>query len=117
AALLCATLLAGPALAQVIGPAPVLAPKAKAAPKSPAQATPAAPATPAAQARPMVAPPSKAPEPTFDEGTALRIAAAMLSYSAIEVRGGWPTLPATAARLALGANGPEVTLLRERLAM
>ena len=32
------------------------------------------------------------PEPTFDEGTYDRINAAMLSYAAIEVRGGWPTL-------------------------
>ena len=45
-----------------------------------------------------------------------RIAAAMLSYSAIEVRGGWPTLPAN-AKLAPGSRGPEVALLRERLAI
>ena len=60
--------------------------------------------------------PAKAPEPTYDEGTALRIAAAMLSYSALEVRGGWPTLPAN-AKLAPGASGPDVALLRERLVM
>jgi murein L,D-transpeptidase YcbB/YkuD len=60
---------------------------------------------------------SRAPEPTFDEGTARRIAAAMLSYSALEVRGGWPTMPPAVAKLAPGAIGPDVALLRERLAM
>ena len=40
----------------------------------------------------------------------------MLSYSALEVRGGWPTLPAN-AKLAPGARGPEVALLRQRLAI
>ena len=56
------------------------------------------------------------PEPTFDEGTYQRISAAMLSYSAIEVRGGWPS-----CRRASGSrparSGPEVALLRERLAV
>src|SRR6195256_4679665 len=105
AVLLLATSLAGPAFAQAgAGAAPAVRPKppaAQAAPKAPAPAIVAA----------------KAPEPTFDEGTALRIAAAMLSYSAIEVRGGWPVLPASAAKLAPGASGPEVAQLRERLAM
>jgi L,D-transpeptidase YcbB len=101
-------LLAGPAFAQ--GAAP---PKGKAPVPTPASA----PAAPTALATPLVQPPSKAPEPTFDEGTAQRMAAALLSYSAIEVRGGWPTLPASAAKLAPGANGPDVTLLRQRLAM
>ena len=41
----------------------------------------------------------------------------MLSYSTLEVRGGWPTLPADVAKLAPGASGPEVALLRERLAI
>ncbi|MFL6972580.1 MAG: L,D-transpeptidase family protein, partial [Xanthobacteraceae bacterium] len=50
----------------------------------------------------------------MDEGTAQRMAAALLSYSAIEVRGGWPAVPAS-ARLAPGSSGPEVALLRERL--
>jgi murein L,D-transpeptidase YcbB/YkuD len=57
-----------------------------------------------------------APEPAFDEGTSMRIAAAMLSYSAIEVRGGWPTLPAN-AKLTPGVASPEVALLRQRLEM
>src|SRR5262249_25027016 len=60
--------------------------------------------------------PAQALEPTYDEGTAQRISAAMLSYSAIEVRGGWPTLPAN-ANLKPGAVGPDVALLRRRLVM
>src|SRR5215471_9196572 len=82
--------------------------------------SPKAPAAPAAQAPTPAAPvqsvpsPAKAPDPTFDEGTAQRIAAALLSYSAIEVRGGWPTVPAS-PKLALGGSGPEVAVLRERL--
>src|SRR5262245_49295850 len=98
ATLLAAALLTAPAVAQTSQP------KAKAAP--------AAPAGPSQ----TVLSPAKAPEPTYDEGTALRIAAAMLSYSALEVRGGWPTLPAN-AKLAPGASGPDVALLRQRLAM
>jgi len=92
--LLAAALFAAPAVAQT----PL--PKAK-APAGPVQTVP---------------PAAKAPEPTFDEGTALRIASTLLSYSAIQVRGGWPTLPAT-ARLVPGASGPEVALLRQRLTM
>ena len=44
-------------------------------------------------------------EPVFDEGTYQRIKEALLSYSAIQVRGGWPALPAD-AKLAPGASGP-----------
>jgi murein L,D-transpeptidase YcbB/YkuD len=40
----------------------------------------------------------------------------VVAYSAIEVRGGWPTLPAS-AKLAPGASGADVALLRQRLAM
>ena len=54
-------------------------------------------------------------EPTFDERTYDRINAAMLSYAAIEVRGGWPTL--ARVNLAPGASGPEVAKLRARLAV
>ena len=97
AALLLASVVAGPAFAQ--GVIPVAKPKAQ----SPA-------ATPAAHV-------SNAPEPMLDEGTALRIAATMLSYSTIEVRGGWPSLPASVSRLVPGAAGPDVALLRRRLAM
>jgi len=97
ATLIAATLLAVPALAQTK------------APQAPAAKAPAAPAQ-------TVPNPAKAPEPTFDEGTAQRMAAALLSYSALEVRGGWPAVPAS-AKLAPGGSGPEVVLLRERLAM
>ncbi len=55
-------------------------------------------------------------EPVFDEGTYQRIKEALLSYSAIQVRGGWPSLPAD-AKLAPGASGPDVALLRRRLVM
>ena len=94
--LLLATVLAGPAFTQTAATPP----RAKAA-------------QPAAPAKALV---SNSSIPTFDEGTVQRIAAAMLSYSAIEVRGGWPTLPAN-AKLAPGSRGPEVALLRERLAI
>ena len=95
--LLLATVLASPAFAQTAATPP----RAKAA--QPA----------AAPAKALV---SNSSIPTFDEGTVPRIAAAMLSYSAIEVRGGWPTLPAN-AKLASGSRGPEVALLRERLVL
>jgi murein L,D-transpeptidase YcbB/YkuD len=55
------------------------------------------------------------PEPTFDERTYDRINQALLSYAAIEVRGGWPTL--AKATLEPGASGPDVAKLRQRLAI
>ena len=75
-------------------------------------------AAPLPQAKPVkraVASFWTSPEPTFDEGTYDRINEALLSYAAIEVRGGWPTL----AKMALepGAKGPEVAKLRQRLAV
>jgi murein L,D-transpeptidase YcbB/YkuD len=57
---------------------------------------------------------SQSPSSTVDEGTIQRISAAMLSYTALEVQGGWPTLPAN-AKLAPGVKGPDVVLLRRRL--
>lgn len=93
--------IAAPALAQV-GPAP--APKSTGA-RAPGQA-------PAATARV-----SQSPHPTVDEGTVQRIAGAMLSLSALEVRGGWPALPPSVGKLAPGASGPDVALLRARLAI
>lgn len=92
---------------------------------SPALAQPAAPGT-AAQAAPVPQPQAKpvkrgvasfwtSSEPTFDEGTYDRINAAMLSYSAIEVRGGWPMV--AKANLSPGAAGPDVAKLRQRLAI
>jgi L,D-transpeptidase YcbB len=53
-------------------------------------------------------------EPVFDDGTYQRIKQTLLSYSDIQVRGGWPTLPAD-AKLAPGASGPDVALLRKHL--
>ena len=53
-------------------------------------------------------------EPTFDEGTAQRIKDAALSYSDLAVRGGWPTIPAD-AKFAIGVQGPQDELLRQRL--
>src|SRR3954470_1924841 len=54
-------------------------------------------------------------EPTFDEGTYDRINAAMLSYSAIEVRGGWPQI--AKVNLSPGDKGDNVAKLRQRLAI
>jgi murein L,D-transpeptidase YcbB/YkuD len=53
-------------------------------------------------------------DPVFDDGTFLRIKQTLLSYSDIQVRGGWPVLPA-AANLAPGSSGPDVALLRKHL--
>jgi len=73
-------------------------------------------AAPSEAGLPTLAHVSSSPLPTLDEGTAQRMAAAMLAYSALEVRGGWPSLPAN-AKLAPGARGPDVALLRQRLAV
>jgi L,D-transpeptidase YcbB len=54
-------------------------------------------------------------EPTFDEGTYDRINQALLSYSAIEVRGGWPQI--AKVTLEPGASGADVAKLRQRLAI
>ncbi len=91
-------LLAVPAFAQV--PLPKAKGKAR-FPAAPVQTVPTA---------------TSAPEPTYDEGTARRISAAMLSYSALEVRGGWRPVAAS-LQFAPGGSGPEVALLRERLVM
>jgi murein L,D-transpeptidase YcbB/YkuD len=53
-------------------------------------------------------------DPVFDEGTYQRIKEALFSYADIQVRGGWPVLPAD-AKLAPGVSGPAVALLRRRL--
>jgi len=114
------TIMAGSTLAQTAGqPRPPQAVPAK----------PGAPATPAAQAAktpPKPAPIASTPEsrtaaelalgtdPVFDDGTYMRIKQTLLSYAAIQVRGGWPAMPAD-ARLAPGASGPQVALLRKRL--
>jgi murein L,D-transpeptidase YcbB/YkuD len=85
---------------------------ALAAPDAPHK--PATAAKPAAPARPVASFWTSA-EPTFDEHTYDRINAAMLSYSAMEVRGGWPTV--AKVNLEPGASGAEVAKLRARLAV
>ena len=112
--LVAAMLMVAPVLAQT---QPKAQPKPQ--PTTQPQAQPRAPTTvqpPANAGAPVqsVPSPAKAPEPAVDEGTAQRMAAALLSYSAIEVRGGWPTVPAS-AKLAPGGSAPEVAVLRERL--
>jgi murein L,D-transpeptidase YcbB/YkuD len=53
-------------------------------------------------------------DPVFDDGTFLRIKQTLLSYSDIQVRGGWPALPAD-AKLEPGASGADVATLRQHL--
>jgi len=57
------------------------------------------------------------PDPTYDEGTIDRLAAALRLYTAIEARGGWPSVPATLTKLMPGASSPDVAVLRQRLAI
>jgi murein L,D-transpeptidase YcbB/YkuD len=112
-------LTAGSALAQVAGqPTLLRPPHAKSAstsvPKVTAKAAPkpAEPAsTPESRSAALLALSS---EPVFDEGTFQRIKEALLSYSDIQVRGGWPSIPSD-AKLAPDASGPDVTLLRRLL--
>ena len=105
-ALMLGACFVGSASAQVPSSASgaVAKPKSESKPESKLQSTQVQPNSPG------IAPVSSSPVPTLDEGTAQRMAAAMLAYSALEVRGGWPTLPA-------GAKGPDVALLRQRLAI
>ncbi|HEX4411097.1 MAG TPA: L,D-transpeptidase family protein, partial [Xanthobacteraceae bacterium] len=96
------------ALAQTTSGAPKPAPAKAAAPaKSPAKPA----STPEMRSAAALALSS---EPVFDEGTYQRIKETLLSYADIQVRGGWPTLPAE-AKFAPGASGPDVALLRKRL--
>jgi murein L,D-transpeptidase YcbB/YkuD len=81
---------------------------AQAAPKSSHAARPSTPESRSAAALALSA------DPVFDEGTYQRIKETLLSYAAIQVRGGWPAIPAD-AKLAPGASGPQVALLRKRL--
>jgi murein L,D-transpeptidase YcbB/YkuD len=92
--------------------------EAQTASPSPNRAAKPAPSGAAIQAagKRAIALVSKSSVPTYDAGTYQRISAAMLSYASIDVRGGWPTLPA-AAKLAPGSSGPDVATLRNRLAM
>jgi murein L,D-transpeptidase YcbB/YkuD len=75
------------------------------------KAQPAPKATPASRSAAALA---ASPHPTFDDETYQRISEALLAYSALQVRGGWPSLPAD-AKLAPGVTGPTVVLLRRRL--
>ncbi len=108
-------LAAGSASAQVAGQPTLIRPP------HPAAATPQRQAKPPHPVKPASTPESRSAaalalssEPVFDEGTYQRIKEALLSYAAIQVRGGWPSLPAD-AKLAPGASGPDVALLRRRL--
>ena len=111
-----AGLMAGPALAQTQTGGS--APKAKAKAKTEATAkTKKAAGKTAKKSLQAATRLSKSNHPAFDEGTIRRISATMLSYSTLEVRGGWPTLPASVASLTPGSSGPDVALLRQRLAI
>ena len=97
----------------VAGPAWGQAASAPPAAKAPRTAAPAASPPGAADLRsvPVMA---TSPEPTFDENTYARLKDALLSYSSLQVRGGWPVLPAD-PKLAPSVTGPAVALLRRRL--
>ena len=110
-------LAAGPAAAQTAGQ-PLVTVKPNAASTKPPN-----PAKPPHVAKPASTPEGRSAaalalsaEPLFDEGTYQRLKEALLSYSAIQVRGGWPSLAAD-AQLAPGGSGPSVALLRRRLAI
>ena len=125
-------LTAGSALAQgtaqpnLLDPRPAVANPQLAPAKpqgAPGKAQTAAAKQPRAAAKPASTPESRSAaalalssEPVFDDGTYQRIKEALLSYADIEVRGGWPSLPAD-AKLAPGDSGPNVALLRRRLAI
>jgi L,D-transpeptidase YcbB len=81
--------------------------------KPPTQAAkpPAQPSTPESRSAAELA---RSADPVFDEDTYLRIKQTLLSYADIQVRGGWPPLPPD-VKLASGASGPEVALLRKHL--
>jgi L,D-transpeptidase YcbB len=91
---------AAPALAQLGGTPIVPSDGFRRAPQ-----VQAAPARPAAAAGPI-----------YDEGTYARAAGALQLYSDIVARGGWPSLP-KGVKLGPGSNGPDVALLRRRLAV
>jgi murein L,D-transpeptidase YcbB/YkuD len=53
-------------------------------------------------------------EPVLDPQSAQRTEDAVKRYKAIAAKGGWPVIP-TEAKFAVGAEGPDVELLRRRL--
>jgi len=110
-------LAAGPAAAQTAGQ-PLVTVKPKAASTKPPN-----PAKPPHVAKPASTPEGRSAaslalsaEPLFDECTYQRLKEALLSYSAIQVRGGWPSLAAD-PQLVPGGSGPSVASLRRRLAI
>src|SRR5579862_2835401 len=104
-------LATGSALAQGFGtpPKPAVAAKPPVAAKPQAAVKPAS--TPESRSAAALALSS---DPVFDEGTFQRIKEALLFYSDIQVRGGWPALPPD-TKLEPGASSPYVALLRQRL--
>ncbi len=106
--------LAVDAAASQTAPPTVAGQSAKAAPAQAAKsARPArAPSTPEERSAAALA---LSADPVFDEGTYGRIKATLLSYADIQVRGGWPMLAPDAVKLAPGASGSDVALLRRRL--
>ena len=102
-------LAAGPVLAQQAG-APSAALKPQPVAKS-SQPTAKPVSTPELRSAAELALSS---DPVFDDGTYLRIKETLLSYSDIQVRGGWPALPAD-AKLGPGSSGPAVAALRQHL--
>ena len=109
------TMIAGVVLA-LAAPALAQAPAAsRPAAVKPAAVKPAPPPKPASTPETRSAAElALSSDPVFDEGTYQRIKEALLSYAAIKVRGGWPALPPD-AKLAPGASGPAVALLRQHL--
>ncbi len=95
-----AGLMAGPALAQCGSPSPKPKAKAKTETKSDIKSE-----TKTAKKSLGAARISNSPLPSYDNDTARRISATILSYSTIEVRGGWPTLPPDVMKLAPGSSG------------
>jgi murein L,D-transpeptidase YcbB/YkuD len=104
---------AGPALGQAAGAPQVLTKSQRSELSRAAPADAAAVSTPAPGSAVILA---TSNEPTFDEGTYGRLKDALLSYSSLEVRGGWPTLPID-AKLMPGAAGSAVAMLRRHLIM
>jgi L,D-transpeptidase YcbB len=100
-------LTVSPALAQLANHPPA----AKPSPAKPLQPPPKPASTAESRSAAELA---LSADPVFDEGTYQRIKETLLSYADIKVRGGWPALPAD-AKLAPGASGPNVALLRQRL--
>jgi len=104
------------------GPSPPAAKPAQRSAKPANTAKPAAAAKPANTAKKVPSTPEArsaallalSSDPVFDEGTYARIKEALLSYADIQVRGGWPSLPAD-SKLAPAVSGPDVVLLRRRL--